>query len=160
VKRLDVARLAAGGREPLGRPGWSVRLIEYQPNYRRPGDANPSDPALSFELASADGRSVRLVTTARPAGVLFPLGEPRPLPPARAVLGVWSPPPAARFADASRRGLLQLASTADGGLWFRSFAGLASGFDFESAGAAGEGAWQRVWSGMGWRFRVAEHLPR
>jgi hypothetical protein len=72
--------------------------------------------------------------------------------------------PTSPSVDESVRGVLEFV-TEGGRLYFRSFTSLrGSGGSsaFETAGEAepGENNWQRIWSGMDWRFRVTTFLPR
>lgn len=57
------------------------------------------------------------------------------------------------------RGVLELAHTDDGKLYYRSFNSRVGGFNFESSGEVTPGKNQDIWSGMNWKFRVAAHLP-
>ncbi|MCS6977089.1 MAG: hypothetical protein NZM31_08805 [Gemmatales bacterium] len=141
---------------PLGNSPWRVRVLEYVPDYRQPAATRPSDPAVSFEISSADGKKFGFVTLARHAGDLFPLpaysADYRDLP----ELWVWYHPPDPHYGDENLRGVLQWAADAEGRLWLRSWS--TRGWEGVQ-GPLQVGDVCRVWAGMQGRVRLVEYLP-
>jgi len=84
------------------------------------------------------------------------------LPQALQDLQVWYHPPDYRYGNKELRALLQLAKDDQGKLYFRSFHTDRMGtFVFEKSGEAVKGneAYD-IWTGMNWKFRVADYLPQ
>jgi hypothetical protein len=157
--RFDVERALAKGLEPLGSTGWNLHLKQYLADYRDQANATAVDPGLALELTRPEG-TIGLALVARQAGEIFPIGrEPIPRPTG---LWTWYHLPDNSYGDPSLKGMLQLLAGADGDAFFRSFVRAQSGaLQFEKAGRVTVGAgFERIWSGMGWRFRVPESLPR
>ena len=141
----------------LGESGWSLRLIQYLPNFADATDKQPSDPAISFELSRPDGIRAGLALTARRGGQMFPLQGYPPVGSALQDLWAWYHPPTQRHGDLLA--LLQFAADADGSLHDRSFSSIAAAFTFEKAGVIGKGGdWQPVWTRMHFKLRVNESL--
>ena len=165
VWRFDVARVRARDPQPLAATGWSLRVLDYLPNHQQPGDPTPSDPAVSFELIAPQGNQVGFATTARRGGDLFPLPGYVKQVDGPTDFWVWYHPADPRYGDDSLRGMLQMATTATGTLWFRSWAtrkGAPTGenIGFEGAQRANlDGTRQRLWTGMNWKLQVLEYLP-
>jgi hypothetical protein len=159
--RRDVERLVGKGPEPLGKTGWSLNITQYLPNYRDPAIAIAADPGLALELSRPEGK-IGLALVARQAGAIYPIGK-EPIP-WQTLTGLWTwyHPPDHRYSDATLKGILQLVPGEDGTIHYRSFAGGKTGeFHFEKAGVTALGApRQPIWSGMGWKFQVADYLPR
>jgi len=162
--RIDLA--APREEVKLGSGGWRLRIQEYLPNRANPSDSRPADPAVSFELTSPAGRRYGLATTARRAGDIHPLPGYRADLAGLASVWVWLHPPDPAYGNSQLRGVLQFASSAEGVLWHRSWStrgGAAAGDALGCEGAgrtALDGSQERIWSGMGWRFRVREYLPQ
>jgi hypothetical protein len=159
--RWDVESLAGKEPVPLGETGWSLRLAEYMPNYQEPGSTLPNDPGLSLEL-TRNGEKVRVALTARHAGELYPMGKQAI--PWQSLPGLWTwyHAPDSRNGDSYLKAMLQLLTSADETIHYRSFSSAKTGeFAFEKAGIARKGeARQRIWSGMGWKFQIADYLPQ
>jgi hypothetical protein len=158
--RWDVAKLMKDGAQPVGDTGWSVCITQYEPDFRRPSSTVPANPGLAIELFRAQDK-VAFALTARRAGEMFPMGQATSSWQKLPDLCAWYHPPDLRYGDPSIKAVLQLLASEDGTIYYRSFTSSgASGFSFEKTGAVQRGApRQRIWSGMGWKFRVVDHLP-
>src|SRR5262249_49973926 len=76
--RLDVDKNLEGAAQPLGKTGWKVQLLGYDPDLLREvekredaGD-RPSNPVVKLELTPPDGPAARWYALARLPGRLFP----------------------------------------------------------------------------------------
>lgn len=165
ARRFDVAAMRAGEPQSLGVLGWSVRLLDYLPNYQQPVDVLPIDPAISFELTAPGGEKLGFVTTARRAGDLFPLSGYAGGVVLPAGFWAWLHPPDPRYGDDSLRGLLQLATADDKSLWFRSWATRRGAATGEPMGlettqeVRGDNQRFRLWAGMGLKLQILKYLP-
>src|SRR5262249_10479969 len=77
--RFDVSRLG-GWPQVLGATGWTVRLLQYLPNFQHSGEQAPVNPAVTFALSTKDGRQAAFATAARQAGELAVVRSAGPVP--------------------------------------------------------------------------------
>ncbi len=168
-------------RSPFGN-GWSRTLedgvqfevLTYYPHARHeqygpaPDDrTGPSIPAVQIQLASpAIGMlpprwvaldAVNSRVSLGPGRIEF-VGQDM----SAAKLAEFRNPTTSIDGDESVKAILQFVSNAKGRLYYRSFSSSRSGgtLAFETAGEVepGESNWQRIWSGMDWRFRATTFL--
>lgn len=159
VHRLDVGQLVNRPAQELGKSGWKVRITAYEPNTSERGDAKePSNPRCQFELTAPDGNTAQYAVDGKmPGRALLPRDAGLP---ASALPTVWYHAPDPRFGH-EYRALLQLVATPDGKLHYRSYASsTGTAFHLENTGEAVPGGdAYPIWSGMKFRFRVAQFLP-
>jgi hypothetical protein len=155
----------------LGNSGHSIRITSYEPHFAAQDSgegeaAKASDPGIAFEYTDANGTTANYLATSRfmsRGGPVTKRGEAAP----RGGLKWWYHPPDFRYGRTSDKGLLQLALTDDGRLYYRSFHHEAGAFRLESSGPIPteklESGMQRepipVWKGMRFQFQVLEFLP-
>lgn len=144
-----IARLDLASQEPAALGPWSIRLLD---------SPSAADSPIVLAISGGADAPLRIAVDPRQPAVWTSLS-----PGVRADFWVWLHAPDPRWNDRELRALLQFVTDADHGLHYRSYtARPPAGCVLEAAGPADSagGAWQRIWPGMDWRFRITKYLPR
>ncbi|MER3415560.1 MAG: hypothetical protein C4297_05020 [Gemmataceae bacterium] len=138
-----------------------LRMVRYVPDFQNPQADKPAHPILEVEWQPTAGRSRQVIVLARLTGSYFDIAKHDTVAPGRDMPHLWFHPPDWRYGQEDEvRGLLQFVQCGEQ-LYFRSLALRDGLFGLEKSGPVTPGAEEvPIWTHMGFRFRVAQHIPR
>lgn len=157
VHRLSVDEVLGRPAVTLGASGWKAAVTKFVADFgSAEAGSEAANPVLRFELTSPSGRTNHYGMVGRMPGKVF-AEEAR----SAKEVAAWFHVPDPRFGQ-KNRALLQFVTAPDGTLSYRSYSSSKGPFALENHGSAEPGPAYPIWqaTGMGWKFRISQYLPR